>query len=319
MSVCAGVLCFALAIFIPKFMLGRITMITGGVGGMSGMLRHSGSGGGGGAAGGGTGALERMGQMRAGLLAAGTAGSRGVGHALSSFGPAGVGAGFGLKGLKDSGHLAQLHGSTRSAVGSTRVGKAADAASSGLAGKWGALSDWAQGSSSRTAGAARVSAAMPTAVGTAYRSIQPPAGDRHRGGTPDQGASGGGSGRPGAANRAAAGVRSRASASGAAAKSGRGQDPPPAGWRAAEPIYEAALKGTSAGGNAGAALGNAGAAAEQARRVFIADSQGRVDTPGQQRPGTRKPATPTDTAGPKSTTGHDQMRRMTWGFRNRKS
>jgi hypothetical protein len=333
MSVCAGLLCFVLAIFIPKFMLGRITMIAGGVGGMTGMLRHGGGGGGvaGAAGGGGRGALERLGQMRAGLLQAGIAGSRGVGHAVSSFGAAGVGAGFGLKGLKDSGHLGKLHEAAKSTVGSTPVGKTVAATSSGLSGKWGALSDWANGSSSRTAGAARVAGAMPAALGTAYSSMQPPTSDGPRGGTAGQGApGGGGSGRTGAPNPAAAAagvtggsasVRSRSAASGAAAKSGRGQDPPATGWRAAEPIYEAALKGTtgSAGvaDNGSGAPSNASGAAEQTRRVLIADSHGRVDTPGTQRPGAQKPTTTTNTAGSKSTTGHDQMRRVTWGFRNR--
>jgi hypothetical protein len=338
MSVCAGVLCFALAIFIPKFVLGRITMITGGAGGMAGMLHgggHSGTAAGSTASR--TGALERMGQMRAGLLQAGIAGARGTGHALSSFGAAGVAAGFGAKGLKDSGHLAQLHNATKGAAASTRVGKAAAAGASGMSGKWSTLGDWAKGSSSRTAGAARVGMAMPGAVGTAYSTMQPPTADRNGGRAgrsgPNSGTSpsaGGGPGGGSAASPVAGGAasertsgsasaRSRTAASGATAKSGRGQAPA-TGWRAAEPIYEAALKGPGANAPVGQVGGRGvsppATAAEQARRVFVADSHGRVNTPGQPPVRDQKPNAKPDA---KSITGHDQMRRVTWGFRNRKS
>jgi hypothetical protein len=325
MSVCAGVLCFALAIFIPKFVLGRITMIAGGGGGMAGMLRggsHSDTAAGSTAASR-TSAFERMGQMRAGLLQAGIAGARGTGHALSSFGAAGVAAGFGAKGLKDSGHLAQLHGATKGALASTRVGNAAAAGASGMSGKWNAPGDWAKGSSSRAAGATRVGMAMPEAVGTAYSTMQPPAAHSTPGkaGQSDP-YNGSAAGTPASAtSRDSAGARSRRAASDASAKSGRGE-PPATGWRAAEPIYEAALKGPGANAPAGGSSGrgpstpNTTTAAEQARRVFVADSHGRVNTPGQPPTGDQKPNAKPDS---KSITGHDQMRRVTWGFRNRKS
>jgi hypothetical protein len=326
MSVCAGLLCFALAIFIPKFVLGRITMIAGGVGGMTGMLR---SGGGShhsaaGATSGATSALERMGHMRSGLLHAGIASARGAGYALSAFGGAGVAAGFGLKGLKDSGHLGKLHEATKSATGRTPAGRALGTAGTALSGKWSALNDWARDSSSTTAGAARVGMAAPAALSAAYGSMQPPthtpgAGDSakseaNRPGGPTADAGVAGAERP-------AGVRSRAAAAGAAAKSGRGQDGSPAGWRAAEPIYQAALNGSSPTNPAPSTSAAAAAAVgaqqqQQARRVFVADANGQLSTPPQP-PAGGNPKAPSTTTGPKPDAAHEQMRRITWSFRNR--
>jgi hypothetical protein len=208
-----------------------------------------------------------------------------------------------------------------------------------MSGKWNALGDWAKGSSSRTAGATRVGMAMPEAVGTAYSTMKPPAAHSNTGRAGQSGSNsgaspstsggrgGGSAGSPvagGAARDSTSGsasTHSRKAASDATAKSGRGE-PPATGWRAAEPIYEAALKGPGANAPAGESSSrgpsnpNSATAAEQARRVFVADSHGRVNTPGQPPASDQKPNTKPDA---KSITGHDQMRRVTWGFRNRKS
>ncbi len=69
MSVCAGVLCFALAIAVPKFVLGRITMITAASGGVRGMFTGGGGAGPAHRSASGATALERMSHMRSGMLA----------------------------------------------------------------------------------------------------------------------------------------------------------------------------------------------------------------------------------------------------------
>ncbi len=323
MSVCAGVLCFALAIAVPKFVLGRITMIAAASGGVRGMLTGGGGGGTAHRSGSRATALERMSHMRTGLLEAGISGSRGVGHALSSFGAAGAAAGFGLKGLKDSGHLGQLHSPARTAVGSTAVGKAARATGRGLADKWGALNQWATASSSRSAGAARVGMAMPEALGTAYATTQPSKsrpGTTRGAATPTSSSDRNRDSRatattePRSATSAApkppqdsAGARSRAAAAAAAAGSGRAQQAP-TGWRAAEPIYDAALKGKT--------TQTSEPPSQPQRRVFVADPTGRVDTP-QPRTGKSQPSRQSPREQTQPGTGHEQMRRVTWSFRNR--